>query len=324
MKKIRHILFFLLFVINSVQAFSIEVISNKMIWQGENYAAFTSLVYYKGYFYCAFRNANKHYDPSGEDCGVIKIIRSKNSDKWEEFLSFEEDGYDLRDPQLSITPDKRIMLLTEKVQYKEGKALSRQTCISFINKKGKYTVLSPIVFSHAQNNNWIWNIEWINGIAYGFIYVPYFGFVKSNDGSNWQVLQKITLDNSPSEASVISMDNDNYLAVVRRNINALIGKYDIKTSSWEWHDSGVNLGCPKIIKIEDRIIVLGRDQGKEKQTAIFQLNINNMSLEKIIGVKGQKDTAYPGVVYRKDILYVSYYNGDGKKGDIYFVKIKMD
>ena len=50
------------------------IISTKKIYTGKPYASFTSLINYKGRFYCAFREAKKHYDPSGEDVGIIRIL----------------------------------------------------------------------------------------------------------------------------------------------------------------------------------------------------------------------------------------------------------
>lgn len=315
--------FIILLLLFSNNAFAIEVISNNKIWEGQKYAAFTSLVFYKGYFYCAFRNANKHYDTTGEDCGIIKIIRSKDADKWVEFLTFEEKNYDLRDPQLSITPDNKIMLLAEKVQYKEGKAVYRQSCTSFINKRGKHTPLEPVHFSPEMNWNWIWNVEWIDNIAYGFTYVPYFAFVKSIDGQTYNIVQNITLSNSPTEASIIKWKDGIYSAVVRTNKNALVGFYNVNNNLWEWKDAGAMIGCPKMIIIEKDLFILGRSYGTSKTTAIYKYDIENSLVNKIIDLGSDKDCAYPGVVFKKGVLYVSYYVGDGVKGDVYLAKIRI-
>ena len=296
------------------------VMTNDLIWHGENYASFTSLVFYKGYFYCSFRNANKHADSSGNDCGIIKIIRSKQGDVWEDYLSFSEKGYDLRDPQMSITPDNVIMLLTNKVQYKDGKVVYRQTCYSFIDDDHSSSPLSPIEFDPVLVNNWLWNVEWIKNKAYGFIYIPYFALVESQDGVHYHIINKINLDDTPSEASLIKKWRKR-VAVVRRNTTTMIGVY--KNKKWEWFDSELKIACPKLFKIRGKIYLLGRYYGETKQTALFLLDENKHTLDYLIGIPGKTDCAYPGIVYKDKMLYVSYYSGDGKNSDIYFAKIKL-
>ncbi len=47
------------------------------IWSNGNYCAFTSLVKYKGRFYCAFREGRGHiFDENGNAEGKIRIISS--------------------------------------------------------------------------------------------------------------------------------------------------------------------------------------------------------------------------------------------------------
>lgn len=296
------------------------IISNDLIWHGENYASFTSLVFYKGNFYCSFRNANKHADSSGNDCGIIKIIRSKKGDVWEEYMTFCENGCDLRDPQLSITPDNVIMLITNKVQYKDGHVICRQTCSSFIDDDYSNTPLTPIEYEPVLVNNWLWNVEWIKHKAYGFIYIPYFALVESTDGIHYRIVNKIDLDDTPSEASLIKKWRKR-VAVVRRNTTTMIGVY--KNKKWEWFDSELKIACPKLFKIRGKIYLMGRYNGETKHTALFELDEKHHSLNYIFGIPGKTDCAYPGIVYKDKMLYVSYYSGDGKNSDIYFAKIKL-
>lgn len=291
-----------------------------MIWEGEKYASFTSLRYHNGFFYCSFRNANKHADTTGNDCGIIKIIRSKNGEVWEDILTFSEKGFDLRDPQLTVTSDNKMMLVTNKVQYEEGKSVYRQTCYSFICDYNNQMPLTPLVFEPVLDRNWLWNVEWIDGSAYGFIYSPYFAFAKSQDGIHYRVTERIELKESPSEASVIKFGKK-IVSVVRRNTNALIGVYD--KNKWEWFDSGQKVASPKLIKIKGELYVVGRHYGEKKQTALFKVDMKRHILKFVLGIPCKTDCGYPGVVYKDKLLFISYYSGDGKKSDIYLAKVKM-
>lgn len=296
------------------------VLSNKMIWEGDNYASFTSLRYYDGVFYCSFRNANKHADTEGNDCGIIKIIKSKDGEVWEYLLTFSEKGFDLRDPQLSITKDNKLMLITNKVKYQQGKAVYRQTCYAYIDNDNDQKPLTPLVFEPVLDGNWLWNVEWIDGNACGFIYSPYFAFTKSQDGIHYRITERILLDDSPSEASMMKFGR-RIVTVVRRNTNSLIGIFD--KNKWEWFDSGQKVACPKLIKIKKNLYVVGRYYGEKKQTALFKVDMKRHVLKFVLGIPCKTDCGYPGVVYKDKLLYISYYSGDGKKSNIYMAKIKL-
>lgn len=321
-KLVFFLLPFFLFIISSI-GLSAKVVSNKKIWEGDKYAAFTSLVRYRGEFYCAFRNANHHADVSGKDCGVIKIIRSKNAEDWHEFLLFKESGIDLRDPQLSITPDGKLMLMTECVLYSEGYAKKRNTCVSFIRKDGSYTELKSIEFPKSQNWNWIWNIEWIDGVAYGFCYVPYFGLVKSVDGIHFDLVEKIEIEGHPTEASIGKLNKRELLSVIRMDdSNAVVGHYDLNSKKWTWNYHDERIDCPKFISAGGNKYVVGKTYERTPQTTLFKYSKSDKKLKRYASIKGGKDCSYPGIIYAKNKFYVSYYIGDGKQSDIYLAVIR--
>ena len=296
--------------------------SDKLIWKGDSHAAFTALVQYQDNLYCAFRNANMHADISGKDCGVIKIIKSSNGEKWEDFLSFKEDGYDLRDPQLSVTPTGKMMLLTEKAKYENGKAVTRNSCVSFIKSNGEFTPLQNVNFDVCQNWNWIWNIEWIDGTAYGFCYAPYFGMVISSDGINYELVEKINLDGNPSEASVTKLDKNHLLAVVRRDGLAALGIYNQIEKQWQWKDCDEIIGCPKLLKVKRDLLVVGRSYKYGLQTSLYKYSKEKQRLEPLVRIPGGRDCSYPGITYRNRRLYVSFYKGNADNSDIYLSNIK--
>lgn len=296
--------------------------STNLIWKGDSHAAFTSLVYYNNYLYCAFRNANQHADTNGKDNGCICIIRSKDGDIWESFLRFDNQEYDLRDPQLSVTPSGKLMLLTEKVQYNEGHAKTRSTAVTFIKEDGSFTPISSIHFDTYDNWNWIWNIEWIDGVAYGFCYIPFFGLVRSEDGINYELVEKIHLDGNPSEASVGKLDKNHLLAVVRRDSLAALGIYNLTEKQWQWKDCEEIIACPKILKVRRDILVVGRSYKFGLQTTLYKYKKSKYSLDPLVRIPGGKDCSYPGFVYKNRYLFISYHKGNARTSDIYLSKIK--
>lgn len=298
------------------------IISTKKIYTGKPYASFTSLINYKGRFYCAFREAKKHYDPSGEDVGIIRILHSKNGKRWQPFLSYSVDGIDLRDPKLTVTPEGKVMLLVEEVKYENKVAVLRKSCVSFFSSNKSHTELIPISFKPNMDWNWLWDVSWIDGIAYGYIYAPYFAFVKSSNGINYKLVDKPAIDNSPTEASVVKL-RDKFFSVVRRKQNAYVGISN-DGDQWQWKDGGMRIGCPKLFTYNGEIYAVGRAYtGKSNCTALFKINKESGKLMILLELSSDRDSAYPGIVVKDSILYLSYYLGDLTDSSIYFSKIKL-
>lgn len=297
--------------------------SDKLIWKGTSHAAFTSLVQYHDTLYCAFRNANKHVDVNGMDCGVIKIIMSSKGEKWEDYLTFTESGYDLRDPQLSVTPAGEMMLLTEKVKYENGKAVTRNSCVSFIKSKRQYTPLQSVTFDVSQNWNWIWNVEWIDGVAYGFCYAPFFGMVKSSDGINYDLVDIINLQRNPSEGSIAKLNSNHYLAVVRTDGVAYLGIYDVNEGKWRWKDCDEMIACPKVINYKNKVYIVGRSYIGGLKTSVYKFDEKTARLKNIFRITGGEDCSYPGIAEFNRRLYISFYKGNTNVSDIYVTSISL-
>lgn len=317
-----YLTFIFFFILISHQLCANDV-KGKLIWKGHPYAAFTSLAYYEGNFYCAFRNAKSHVDKTGLDCGSIVIIKSEDAEHWGEFLSYTEDGYDLRDPQLSVTPSGKLMLMTERVKYVDGKSKERHTYVSFINKDGSHSSLEPITFDASPNRNWIWNVGWIDGVAYGFNYNPFFGFVKSTDGKEFELMERIKLDNLPTESAVEKLNKNEFFAVVRTNKNAIIGIYNKKNRKWDWNECDERIDCPKIIKVKNDIFVVGRSFNGGKKTSLYKYNKKERQLKRVLTISGGRDCSYPGIVCLKGKFYISYYSGEKEQSDIFMAIINI-
>jgi len=94
---------------------TVEVIEVNKIWDKAPHSAFTDLVRWRDpasretndRFYCAFREGRGHVSTDGK----IRILESKDANRWDSAALIALAGYDLRDAHLSATPDGRLMLL---------------------------------------------------------------------------------------------------------------------------------------------------------------------------------------------------------------------
>ena len=76
------------------------------IWDNGSHCAFTSLIRFKGQYYCSFREGETHiFDSQGNAEGKIRILTSRDGKRWKALPLIGKQGYDLRDPKLSITTD---------------------------------------------------------------------------------------------------------------------------------------------------------------------------------------------------------------------------
>lgn len=301
-----------------------EAMQTNMIWEGNPYASFTSLVYFNNHLYCAFREGKTHYDPSGKDNGRIRIIKLKEDNVWDTVDIVSEDGYDLRDPKLSIMPDGRLMLLTERVQISDGKVVARNTCVGFLSyESDEVGNLMPIEISNLGDWNWLWDVTWIDGVGYGFIYVPYFAFVKTIDGIHYTVEERSSVEYNPTEASIAKFD-EGLICVARCDSSSIVGQRKYFDEKWQWTVMDNKIECPKILSIGKYALISGRTfiDGKPS-TALYKLNVATNRTDEITIIPSGKDCGYPGMVVNDDIVYISSYYGDGNKSSIYLSTLKV-
>ena len=86
----------------------IEQFEVHRIWNKATHNAFTDLIRFHGRWFCAFREASGHRARDG----ALRIITSADGVTWNSAASIACPApfQDLRDPQLSITPNNVLML----------------------------------------------------------------------------------------------------------------------------------------------------------------------------------------------------------------------
>jgi len=306
----------------------------KKIWDSAEHNAFTDLIKFKGNFYCSFREGSGHVP--GTD-GVVRILKSKDAEKWESIALLEKQGIDLRDPKLSVTPDGRIMVIIGGSVYKDGKLLGREPQVSFSDKSGKRfsnpekVTIDPEIVSWGD---WIWRVTWYKGTGYAFDYQigpeerrgpTALHLVKTTDGINFQKVSKIELDGFPNEATIRFDESGKMFVLIRRELDDKMGvlaKSSFPYTNWEFDKLTYRLGGPNFIFYGDKIIVGTRIMESEVYTGIL-IGDTSGNLRKILALPSGGDTSYPGFVLEKDKLLVSYYSSHEGKSAIYMAVVPL-
>jgi hypothetical protein len=145
-----------------VVAAEAEIVTIKKIWDEGRHNAFTDLIRWHNKWYCSFREADAHVGGDGQ----LRVLESADGDRWESIALITEQGIDLRDPKLSITPDDRLMIVAGGSVY-EGKTLKgRQPRVAF-SKNGRDWMPPQRVLTEGE---WLWRVTWHGGKAYGVSY----------------------------------------------------------------------------------------------------------------------------------------------------------
>lgn len=311
----------------------VELVEVNKIWDKAPHNAFTDLVRWHDAFYCVFREGRGHVSTDGK----IRILESKKADTWKSAASVSLESYDLRDAHLSVTPDDRLMLLGGAAPRKQdNQSAPTGTFVSF-SKNGRQWTEPQIA---VKPGRWLWCVTWHKGKAYGVSYTAgkgsdrYLDLLVSDDGIHYTPhAPKLFEQGYPNEVT-LRFDSDGMCyALVRRDrqsngpSSALLGVSGPDYKQWQWKDLGADFngfGGPNFIQIPGGFwLAAGRMHDGGAHTAITYLDVENGAMTRLLKLPSGGDTSYPGMVWHKGMLYVSYYSSHEGKTSIYLAKLKV-
>jgi hypothetical protein len=311
-----------------------ELVEVKKIWDAAPSNAFTDLLHFKGRWYCVFREAQAHVSPDGK----VRVLSSKDGDGWESAALIELDGFDLRDPKITPNRDGRRLMILGGATVREGNApaTASQSFVTF-SKDGK--TWGDLQWA-GPTNHWLWRVTWQKKKAYGIAYnvsperrnTREYGtsLLQSSDGVNYSMLvPRLYTESGPTEATLRFARDGTLYCLQRRDgrpINtALLGTSKPPYTEWQWQDLGVYFGGPNFIQVPDgRWIAAGRltVEGKSK-TVVCELDVQGGELKPLLVLPSGGDTSYPGLVWHKNLLWISYYSAHEDKTSVYLAKVKL-
>lgn len=305
---------------------SLHIVEVNKIWDKAPHNAFTDLIVFNGYFYCAFREAQHHMSYDGK----LRIIYSKNGKDWNSLALLNFDNKDLRDAKFSIT-SKNELMLNGGIRFEKPINGYYLQSVTWLCKDGKNW--SGPFTSEEDIGTWRWSTTWNNDCAYSFAYTgrdKHGCLYSSKDGKIWEVLKKDVypdIESYGNETSLVFLKNNDAYSLLRRDkltATAMLGYSKPPYTNWEWSDLGVRIGGPKMIVLNNKsFLATVRLYGKDDaRTSLCWIDISKSTLTEALTLPSEADSSYAGMVEKDGFIWVSYYSSHEEKTAIYFAKIE--
>ena len=307
------------------------------IWDNGTHAAFTSLIKYKGRFYCSFREGYSHvFDEEGKAEGKVRILESRNGQKWHSVACFGIEGIDLRDPKLSVTPDGQLMVTIGGSVYRDKKHVKSIPMVSFSQDGQNYTAPEPIeICDKAKTtHDWVWRVTWHDGVGYGVSYssakTDTLSLLKTRDGIHYDLITEMPIGGFPNETTLRFLPDGRMMQMIRRDGGDGQGYWAVSQppyTTWEWKPMGFRIGGQDFITFEHEKLILATrtyfNRGHCK-TALFRGTVEG-DWEEIYVLPSDGDTSYPGLLIEGKEVWVSYYASTAQPGKaaIYLAKVPL-
>ena len=313
------------------------------IWDSEKHCAFTSLTSFEGRYYVAFREAGSHiFEADGSARGQIRILESRNGKEWKSVACLSKEGYDLRDPSLSVTPDGRLLVSMGGSVYVDKKLVGRDPMYSESNDGRTFSNPEPIeiVSPNATGEDWLWKVDWYGDTGYGVVYseankeidpdnTTIVFLVKTKDGVHYEDVTKINLPGFPNEASVHFLPDGRMLMLLRQESldrQGIWGVSEPPYTDWKLTKIGFQVGGPNFIVLNDSTIIAGTRSyliPGSYRTMLLKGGLDG-HFEQMAVLPSNGDTSYPGFLVVGDELWVSYYSSHATpKAAVYLAKIPL-
>ena len=315
------------------------------IWDSDKHCAFTSIIRFKDRYYVSFREAESHiFDSDGIARGAVRILVSDDGETWRSAAYLTKDGYDLRDPKLSETPDGRLMVtIGGSIYGTDQKLEGRIPQVSFSSDGESFSDPVPIELDSKTKNgtDWLWRVVWNDGVGYGVVYSlladnprkveqgSAVSLVKTTDGIRYEDVTRIDLPDFPNETTVRFLPDKRMLMMVREDSGDLQGYWGVSDppyTEWSFKKTGFQLGGPDFIVTENQDIIAGTRSyflpGSCK--TLLLKGTPEGEFKEICFLPSGGDTSYPGFVIVGDELWVSYYSShETDKAAVYLAKMPL-
>ena len=286
--------------------------------KNRRHVGFTSLICFKGYWYCAFREGSSHMSRDGD----IVLIRSRNGQDWQTCGRLSKPHADLRDP--------KWLIHQQRLYLTAGQRLTTH-CRTLIWHSHNGKDWSPAKqLTAKQDNAWLWQAIRHDNMLYGFAYPcgkPYGQPLQWMQAPASKAMQSIKqMDDISGFANEVALTQDEHgiYALLRRDPE--VGLYGICTSpitgDWQWTALTERIGGPSIIRIQQHSILCYRRY--QPQVCLVLSYTTQTGVSESLALPSGGDCSYACMIARHNQLWVSYYSSHQGRSRIYIARLLME
>ncbi len=304
-----------------------RLVSVSRIWDRAPHNAFTDLLFHEGRWFCVFREGSEHVSPDGS----LRVIVSDDGEAWESLALVTHPVEDLRDAKLSVTPDGHLMLNGAGMQADEE--IRYHSFAWFSEDQGK-TWSEP--HRIGDPGFWLWRAQWHDGYCYSMGYRAdrdrterITRFYRSRDGKDYETLiPEVNLPNGVGEDRILFLEDDSALCLFRHetgNKMAYLGRAVPPYDAWDWKELNLRIGGPNLVRLPGgHLLAVTRLYDGGARTSLSWLDPEAGTLTECLKLPSGGDTSYAGLVWKDDLLWISYYSSHEEKTCIYLAKVAFD
>jgi hypothetical protein len=316
-----------------------EELRVQRIWD-QGYSAFPSIVRYKDAWFVSFREGESHiFDENGIAAGKTRILRSTDGKRWKSVALLSKEGYDLRDPKLSVTADGRLMVVQGGSVYVDKQLVKRTPQVSFSTDGRSFSDPEAVDYPIPGGFAWFWRMTWHEGTGYTVNYGEAdenkLELLKTTDGRHFEKITDLALDGFPNETTVRFLPDGRMAMLVRREKEdrmAYLGVSGPPFTQWTFRPLRFQIGGPEMAVLPDGSLLVGGRayfESGETKTCLWKGNAEgDFELWKILPSGG--DNSYPGFWVEEDGVTVVYYSSheltrpDGRpRAGIYLARMPL-
>lgn len=332
----------------------------RKIWDEGTHAAFTSLIKFKGRYYCCFREGDSHiFDEYGKAEGRIRVLGSKDGNSWESVLDTGLPGIDCRDPKFCITPAGRLMVSFGGSTYRSRKLIGQQGYVMFSDDGRTFSEPEKICLEPKTGNDrdWLWRVTWFGDDGYGICYgagtgkgsgstgdnnagkapeVKTLALYKTRDGINYTKIKDFDISGFPNEATLRFTSDGTMLMMLRRDADDRKGFWGTSRppyTEWDFTPMPLQIGGPDFLVLEKAgagspVILAGTRSYAipDHCKTILLRGTPEGDFQEVFTLPSDGDTSYPGMLVDDGQLWVSYYSTAGTRGKaaIFLARIPLE
>lgn len=289
--------------------------SKSVVYDNANHSAFASIHDFWGKEMLAFREGTAHRPATTNEYGIVRVLENTGSG-WTLGATISDATKDLRDPFLvEVAGHPRLYMgyntFENEVYQHSGTAYS-----DFIN--GNWTAVQ--VLNHDLSHiAWLWKVRKYRDKYYSVAYLegerP--ALMVSDDGVNWTTLTIFALDGVLTEADMCFVGETMYICLRKDtpiSDPSYWGVAQYPFTDFTWSEMERHIESPEMLWMpySNKILLAGREQleGSIVNVTLFSASFDGKlevitNLETAVG----GDKGYPGLMYKNEKLYCTYYNG---------------